>query len=252
MNSTLKRMVAPGLPTWPILLYDAKQRRAIVKARFATWRSHEWAKTTTWWMAVVIFVGLSAYWWRTLPNEPGKWFPFLIGVFVILIVVKLLSPYVDIAMRGFLARQIFAKRLTVWFTPDVIAFRSPLYTNGVLLHRIWNGLKVVCKFDLAKDHMAQNHQRSLKPERSGDCQHLELAHLLRVLVTTGNRTVAVNAGTAPNLVRAISVSEISLLDAERMTMVLAAAVSLTSARPNSETDEPSTGFDIDALKPTGD
>ncbi|MDA8746501.1 hypothetical protein N9N28_17900, partial [Rubripirellula amarantea] len=235
MSKALARVVSPSLPTWPPLWFDAQKRQAVVKARLATWRSHQWALGATRYLSGCLWLVLSFMWWRSLPNESGRWFPFLIGVAVILSAVSLLHIVIKAASKDFLARQIFARRVTVWFTPGVIAFRSPLYANGVWLCRVWNGVRVKFKFDLTKDHHAEHQHKMLTHEKRGDGQHLELAYLLRVLIATDSRASTGQRQPTTNLMRAIPVSEISLLDAERMTMVLSAAASLT-ARGNDEHD----------------
>ncbi|QDT07491.1 hypothetical protein K227x_59180 [Rubripirellula lacrimiformis] len=246
MRDEMVRMAAPGLPGWPTLMFDEKRRRAIVKARFATWRSHEWAMKTTRCLGVCLFLWLSVRWWRMLGDEPSKWFPFLLGGMVVCLIAALGYRGIDAATKGFFARQVFAKRMTVWLTPEAIGFRSSMYENGVVMPRVWKGQAVAGRFDVTKDHRANLRKQLGDFKSNGKSQHLEMAQLLRLLVTTVNSNVSIGGKGQPNYVRSLPMTEISQLDSERMTVVLAAAEALTSAALDDEFDVNATGIDIDA------
>ncbi|MEZ6061126.1 MAG: hypothetical protein R3C19_12240 [Planctomycetaceae bacterium] len=240
------QVTAPGLPPWPKLWYDERNKRVLVTARLPTWRSVEWAARACALIWISIAVYAARWMWRFLLNDyqPGE--AFMLSVFGTLILIIFLRPLVHASMRNFLARQIFSSRFTVWFRPDAIAFRSRLYDNGVILRRTWKGQPVQGRFELTTDTAAQelNDDWDVRKRIQGN-SHLKTASILRMIVTTTNPHRDLALTSQPNFVRDIPLTEIDTSHAQRFTIVLSAAASLTSQPPKSK-QRTSHGVDIDA------
>lgn len=240
----MKRVTAPGLPAWPLLFLDPEKKRAVVTGRFAAWRSYEAAILCTKMLRAMLAVYLVWWIWDQLPPGTPEVLRFAIALVGSLVVTALTRPVMTEALHGFLARQVFSKRITVWFRPDAMAFRSPLYSRGVVIHRSWKGRPVQARFDVGTDANAAEKRMRVQ-QRTRDVMHFEMARLLRVIVSTVNTNQIVTSTTQSNFVRSIPMLEIDMRDAQRVTVVLAAAASLTSAsgRTKSRTE----GVDIDGV-----
>ncbi len=243
-----QRCTAPGLPPWPWLMFDKQQKQAVVSFRLATWRSGQQADRTS--QLVVWSLTLVAGWWtwnRTavIGNLIGQGFATFFLVVIVYMVLKALIPP---AFGPFLARKLFARRSTVWFTPNEIAFRSRMYENGVVVSRSWNGHPIQIRFDMAPDPEAAE-ARAESPQGQGPDPRLQTAHVLRLVISAFDPRRSVSHSIQAPLARAIPMFPIDLQDARRLTVVLSAAAELTSAA-SIPTAQPvpslDAGLDIDA------
>ncbi len=238
-------VTAPGLPPLPRLMFDPKTRRAVVKARHATWRSHEWglrlAKTLG--LFACLFL-LSSVWGKTQNYEPGV---RIVSLVVAVIACRPLSLVLQRSTQRFFARRLFATRTIVWFTPQAIGFRSRLYDNGIVVWRSWNGMPVSGRFTVTGDGEASEHRASLTNRCAHDVLHLDSARILRlVLSTVSTRTTSSATLAAP--VRSIPLTEVDEQIAERLTVVYSTAAALTArAQVEAIKHDATTGIDIDTL-----
>ncbi|MEZ6081069.1 MAG: hypothetical protein R3C56_37015 [Pirellulaceae bacterium] len=154
-------------------------------------------------------------------------------------------------LRPFLTKVIFAQRVQAWFTPNAFAFSSRFYSKPVVLWRSWKGHPVQAKFEFTEDREAAAVRDSMDFSTRANAKHLTLAMVLRVIVTTVDPNRLLGSELQANLVRSIPLAEIDGHDAHKFTMVLAAANSLTAAKPNDRDHRPEVGFDIDTVRKRG-
>ncbi len=241
------RVAAPGLPPWPQLYFDPTQQRAVVKVRLATWRSWELAHKTSTLIRWTINLCVMVWLWNRLafPDLPLFRILFtLLGLTLCAALTKLLLPT---ALDGFFARQFFATTSKFWFLPNAIAFRSRLYESGILIERRWKNQPVLIRFDITPDPEAeQTETHPTRQQKPKDQRPRRRAQILRLILTTADQTQLITIQQNPTWMRAIPLLEIDQQDAARVTVVLTAAVSLTSQQH--PTPEPKTpGLDIDGV-----
>lgn len=235
-------VTAPGLPPWPRLYFDQRNRRAIVIAKHPTWRSYQWAFRTAAFFKWMVFFSVMYWGWLYLsPIEP------LFRIMALFLVLCFLLPILDTAIRfsgcGFLARQIFATKTVIWASPNAIAFRSWFYRKPVVVWRQWKGQQVRTRFILNRDQdatsqLTMNSAKSLLPRH-----HLDEAMVLEIVVAAVDpRTSIVSRDQM--LQRSIPVTEVNMRLARKFTMVFSAATMLTSIGPN-ESQQINPGIDID-------
>ena len=239
-------VTAPGLPTFPRLYFDAQQRRAYVEAKLATWRS--W-KTANQVVRLVRWClnGLAGWWtWHQLAfiDEPVA--RMFLTSWAFLIVVVISRPVMHLAFEGFLARQVFAARNRFWFTPQAISFQSRLYDHAVKIARTWKDQSVACRFDVTEDLDAAIASSGFDDVVKSVKSRLQSAYLLRLVVATFDPLRSVHEGQKANMLRSIPVLEVDLRDAQGLTVVLAAATSLTASKL--EPNRRQTGVDIDVVQ----
>jgi hypothetical protein len=239
------RVVAPGLPSWPSLWFDPQAKQAVVTARLATWRGCETAHRLTTILRWVWNCGIAAasILWLSRSIHP------VLAGYVCLLGVAFTDGFTRRAMHaafdGFFARQIFAVRVRVWLTPAAVAFRSRLYDRGVVVWRTWHGHPVKTLFDLCADSDAAAHREHVQQKGKRDnFDHLKSANLLRMVVATANAQHVASSSTQTNFLRSIPMFEIDLRDAQKFTMVLTAAASLTAGSPEHRPGRQQ-GVDID-------
>ncbi|QDT57082.1 hypothetical protein Pan44_51480 [Caulifigura coniformis] len=250
MSSSFTTVTAPGLPTWPRLLFDAEKKRAIVAVRLATWRSWAYARMVSTLLAWSTNLLVGWWLWHRLGwiSDPiGRGSLTFFGFSLAMTITKPLFPA---AFDGFLARQVFPSRSTVWFTPERIAFRSRLYDRGIVLWRQWNGRPVQTRFDVTPDPEAAI-ERSVATDRQRMAnRHVQTASLLRVIVRAFDPHRTVSQTQAVNLARAVPMLAVDLSDAARVTVVLSAAAAMTARSTASHQPSVADGQDIDS--PTAD
>lgn len=248
MKPEFEVISAPGLPTWPRLLLDKQRQRAVVTIRLATWRSCLHAHAMSKWAGWCINLTVAWLSWQRLgfiENPIGRGMLTLVGVCVVAAVTKPLMPA---AFDHFLARRLFSRRSTVWFTPEAIAFRSRMYENGVVVPRNWQGHPVQVRFDTGPDPeavTALSHQYGQQRRGPG----LQTARILRLVITAFDPQRNIARSTQGQLARAIPMLPLDLQDAQRLTVVLSAAAELTSpvSFPTAQpVPGPDAGLDIDA------
>jgi len=243
-KTTFSPVTAPGLPTWPVLMFDSVRRRAKVSLRLATWQNWTYAHYASQVIRFVLSFIVGGYTYTHLgfiENWIGQSFWAIIGACFFSTIIK---PIVHTTCDGFLARQVFATRTVLWLNPQSIAFRSSLYTNGVVLWRNWKHRPISIQFDITSAPNAQNHQHHADPARQQLQQKQQSNCLLRAIISTPNQHHLPTTPTNPNLMRAIPILELDQEDAANVTMVLIAATSLTQQSPKEKTT-PKHGTDID-------
>ncbi|MCG6157617.1 hypothetical protein [Rubinisphaera margarita] len=235
-------MTAPGLPSWPRLYFHPENRQAVVPLRLTTWRSWEWAYLTAGLVAWTINLLATAYVWNYLAfveNPIGRGMVTFVALGVVATVTK---PLVPAALGAFLARQLFAFRSTVWFTPYVIAFKSPLYEGGVQLDRQWKDHPVLFRFDMSID--ADAHSKLTLNETPNHLRrHYQSAQLLRLVIMAADahRWTA----TAQNSqMRSLPMLEIDGKDVSAVATVLTGAMALTTGQ-SPQVSQSISGHDID-------
>jgi hypothetical protein len=250
MSDNLVRVTAPGLPTWPRLYFDPKTKRARISAKLVTWRSHLWAGRMEGLLLLIVYSIPAYFVYQWVVNGDGDFSRRLgYGIVGSAIAFSLSRPLLGSIFRPFFAKIIFCQRVKVWFTPTAFAFSSRFYNKPVVVWRSWKGNPVQGRFDLADDEEAEMVKESLSFEQKVRAKHLSMAKVLRVIITTINPSRLLGAEHQANLVRSIPLTEIDGNDAQKFTMVLAAASSLTSLKASDASKSSiDVGIDIDSLK----
>lgn len=243
-----QRVSAPGLPPLPKLWLDAKNTRAYVCVKLATWRSHERSRITVTLLRFCLNIGVGVYIWgrlSVLQNIVGQ---VLITLFLVSIFAGLTRKILHDGLEGFFARQLLAVRTKFWFTSEIIAFKSRLYENGVIVRRSWNGQPVQGRFDLSNDDgITEARSQHSQQQQVRDNSHLRNASILRLVISAFNPNQTMAQGQQPSFLRAIPVLEIDSRDAQKLTVVLTAASTLTSRNENETTSQSGQGVDIDTI-----
>jgi len=238
------RVTAPGLPSWPRLYFHPENQQAVVPLRLTTWRSWERAYLTAQLIAWTINLLATVRVWNSLAfveNPIGRGMVMFVAFGMVATVTK---PLVPAALGGFLARQLFAFKSTVWFTPHVIAFKSPLYEGGVQLDRQWNGHPVLFRFDMSIDADAQS-KLTLKEPSNYLHRYYQSAQLLRLVITAADaERWTVTAHNAQ--MRSLPMLEIDGKDVSAVATVLSGAVALTTGQ-GSQVAQNIPGHDIDTF-----
>jgi hypothetical protein len=241
----LVRVAAPGLPPFPPLMYDGKQRRAVVFARHATWHGHEWAIRTSMIFTIVMTCSVVIAAWQLVPGIRT-----VEGVFLLILATAMchvgIGRLVHESLRPFLARRIFASNTAIWFTTRAIAFRSRLYDRPVVIWREWRGLPVLVRFIVEPDRNAQSYLRYVQSSGKQPTEHLHEAMVLKLVLMTANTTRPFDAPSESSILRTIPITEIDGAVATRFTVVSAAGAMLT-ALTQRQSKRTRRGEDIDTV-----
>ncbi|HBE68594.1 MAG TPA: hypothetical protein DDW52_10645 [Planctomycetaceae bacterium] len=250
--SDLKVYASPALPSHPVLKFDGRTGCAFVTLRHATWVSHEWGFHVGKWIGRLLVL-FAAFWlW-------GQWEEidvFIRGVLILLLVLLLgrgIFTVVRRSLQGFLARQLFCRRIRVWFTPKAIAIQSHFFPLGIRFWRHWDRQSIHTRFVVAPSVSASEKHQGLRQRSAADIAHLISARVLRVVLAVDTRRDVWQAGRLAAQ-RAITIADIDVEDAERLCIVLQAAGALSaggivlqpSRHTASQPTQPSLGTDIDS------
>lgn len=168
------------------------------------------------------------------------------GAFLIVVIVfPMARPLIETASRGFLARQIFASRTTLWASEKAIAFKSRFYAKPVVVWRRWKGQTVMGKFILNRDQNAMRYATDERQNKPGPRSHLDEAMVLEIVISAMNKDVPMATRGQGPLQRTVPVTEVNSQLATKFTMVFAAATMLTQI-PNDKRSQTTQGTDIDA------
>ncbi|MEM8736556.1 MAG: hypothetical protein AAGG44_20160 [Planctomycetota bacterium] len=237
---------SPGLPVSPKLMFDAAKLRAKVALRHATWQSYEWAyiaaRLTSWAvLAVLLFL---------FANLIPVVNPFLRGVLTF-VAWAVTGPAVCTVIRrslhGFLARRVFSTRIVAWITSEAIGIQTSTYPGGIVIWRKWKGLTVRGRLSMTNDRQAMQRRQAVNHRPLQDRMHFETARTLRLVLSIDTKNRA-NADAQSQSMRAIPLSSIDHRVAERLSVVLSAAMALTvdaTSKPKRKWGTPK-GVDIDA------
>ena len=238
------QITAPGLPAWPKLLFDPHKRTALIVARYANWRSHQWAQRATTLLIWLVNAALACLIWIWLPFSS-----FPERLIVLFFLGLLLFPIAQITLQGslktFLARRLFAHKCVFRFNQQSILIRSPLYERPILIWRIWNNAPLQIRFHLQDDLEANRRADELAGQHQKIDTSLKQSHLLELLVSTNTNEHALATLVNHAIQRTLPIAEISTADATKLVVVCAAATLLTFPR-ETVPNQPSKGVDIDA------
>lgn len=244
-SKRLVRVVAPGLPARPKLMFNPRDRSAKLTLRHPTWRSMEWAAYVT--EAVMwATLGLLAWLlWCKLPiADPG--FRVLAVLFAIALPFHLARWTFQWSLRPFLARQVFCTRTTIRFTPLLVSFRSDLFPRPVVVWRNWQTASVKIRFVVQPDREAIAYAGTLSPKRKLPTDHLRDSRMLEVVLTTVNRQRTTDLGNQGSILRSIPITEADSRLAMQLTMICAAGLILTAPKQKPMSKKQGCGTDIDA------
>lgn len=214
--------------------------------RHATWRSYEWAYITA---RIVSWVLLAVllFWLAKLLSAIH---PVVLPM-IVLYAWALLGPSICTiirrALHGFLARKIFCTRFVAWITSEAIGIQTSEFPNGIVVWRKWNGLTVRGRLSTTSDGLAMQRRQSLSKRPAEDRSHFETARTLRLIISTDSKN-RVNAGAQSQSMRAIRLTCIDERMAEKLSVVLSAAMALTvdaTSKPKRKWETPK-GVDIDS------
>ncbi|WP_425400422.1 hypothetical protein [Aeoliella sp.] len=240
------RIVAPGLPSHPPLMFDPRERSAKVTLRHSTWKSVEWAIYTTelsTWVTLGLLVWLL---WVKLPISDPM-FRALVLLYAMVLPFYFVRFTFPLTLQPFLARQVFCTRTTLRFTPHLVVIRSHLFARPVVIWREWKTAYVKIRFVVQPDREAIAYAGGLGPKRRFPTDHLRDSRMLEVVLTTVYRNRSIDFDRQGSLLRSIPITEADSRLAMQMTMVYAAAVILTAPDQKPSSSQPTGGTDIDAL-----
>lgn len=248
MNGNMTRVSAPGLPAWPRLYLDPEKKRAFLSARLVTWRSQENSNRVCMLIFLIALFAATYFSWHWVQQAEAKQSNRVaicgLGLIVFIAIGK---PLLTIVLGRFMAKVVFAKRIRAWFSPEGIAFRSHYYSKPVVLWRRWKNAPVQGRFDITDDHEAVALKELLDYKKARNATHLTSAKVLRVVIATINPNRMAGVGSQGNLVRSVPITEIDARDAQKFTMVLAAASSLTVQANVKGSESPNQPTDIDGI-----
>lgn len=237
-------VTSPGLPARPKLLFDPDKRRAMITARHTTWQSHEWAIIATRLITLLVICLAAWFVWSRLPGQrAGE--KAVICLFLLVVIVPFVRVALGISLHGFLARQVFPCRTSVWVTPDAVAFRSHLYERPVTIWRRWKGRPVGVRFIVLPNRNATSYKYGLDFKKSRSRGHLDNAKMLAMVINSTNERWNVNLDGHDGSLRTLPMTDIDADDAERFTMVYAAALTMTAAEKEASPRAASVGTDIE-------
>lgn len=246
-SDNFRRVSAPGLPTWPPLLFDSHRRRAMISARHPVWRGQEWALTITELLSVFVTGVLALLAWPYFIPHVDIVGRILLGTLAVVFAAWVLKFLLHQSVGLLLARWVLSTKIDFWFTPEAVAFRSRLYARPVVVWRHWQHQPVGVRFIIQEDRDAISYVQSLDGKRKLPTHHLREAKLLELVMTTARQQGPMPSGGQDNILRTIPVTEVNCRWAAKLTMVCAAAVMLTADQDNSSHGWAGGGADIDAL-----
>lgn len=245
-----ERHIPPGLPGYPALHVDHDNAQAVIKMRVPNWESFVRGR----WFAGVFALGYVPVAFLAVtvvvpPMEsPAAWW---LTVAVATLVTSVIG--VRVLRRSLpepLARFVFARRLLVYISADVIAFRSWYYDDGIRLDRYPGGDSLAIRPTVADDPEAAEFKADLPPVKP-DAPHRSQHHL-----DTANQLQWVIRGSASDpidpardhqgSVRTIPVASMNQATAENFVAVINAALELTTRAPRSVSRE-AVGLDLDVV-----
>lgn len=242
----MRRILTPGVPSWPPLMMDVEKRQAIISALYADWLSEARGKWAT---EVAVAINYFVCGWIAWKMVPPYEDVVLRGL-AILVIYGILSGFMTKALRitlpGFLARRVFATRLRVWMTHRDIAIKCRLYQRGIIVPRQWNGQRYQIRFIAQPDEDATAHQQNQQSGtkmRPGYLAESKMVHLMIRTPDTPRDAVYMNTDYA---MRSYPVASVRVSEVSKFTVVLNAAAMGTEGEPQSSSiQENLFGRDID-------
>ena len=228
-----RRHIDPGLPTWPALMVDIQNRQAYIKTRLPDWRAYERAK----WFSRVIGFGYGILiWviaWTVVPStaEPIVRYGTIVGIASVVSAIGV--PLINTHLIGFVARLVFARRFKVACTANWFAFRSSYYDNGVRLSRYHGESPLLIQPTYEDDREARS--RLVKTDSAPDGReptsrrHLSEAAELFLLIRSASVPASPDAMAIGRGFRTLPVAGMDQQLAERMVMLIDAALRITQA-----------------------
>ena len=243
----LRCIQAPGLPPSPKLFFDPKSRSAFVRLRHTTWQSHRWGRVLARWLSVFGSIFLAFWLFGTLRTNEIRPARILVPCFGGAVFLGLSRLIAEEGLGSFLARRIFSQKTEFWFTPDRLGFRSSLYGRGVIVFRQWKDRLVASRFVLSQDHEASDFAMQNKDKPTGLGVALQRSTMLEMVISTMNPNSVNELQSQQSLARSIPIAVIDAIEGRRLTVVLSAAASLTSAsRQSIQSSHTTTGQDLDS------
>ena len=234
----MRRMVDPGLPSTPVLYFDAERREAYVSTRVTDWRAIERGYKTTRIFFLLCHFGCLYWMWTSIPaanavNGEDVIVWGFIGLFGYMAVMRITSPLIWYFMPSLFSTTVFSRRLTFTFTGNAIGFRSWFYTNGVRVPRKFRGMPNQIKVAIRPDLEAEGQAEIVSITRPGATprmwskSHFRLARRLELVIVGGSGNTPQMHPSGPRRLRTLPVATIPLSQGESLTVVLNAAIELT-------------------------
>jgi hypothetical protein len=127
-----------------------------------------------------------------------------------------------------------------WFTNEILAVRSPLYSKGIKLWRNHGNARVHFDFFMMEDHVAKG---KIPPDpRRPQPMEYRRAEIMYVVVSKPNESRLTHELFGTAIKRGIPLVEIDSDTGSKLTMILAAALAITAGTRVEETQ----GNDIDS------
>ncbi|MEO1616654.1 MAG: hypothetical protein AAFV88_12430 [Planctomycetota bacterium] len=241
----MRRMTAPGLPSWPPLWFDQRSKRAVIRARFPTWRGFELGIKVTRGLVLLNIPVCMVVAWKLTPTL-DKFVLRLIVFLVIWSVIYTLSVrWMRYQLPALLSRQLFASRVSLWFTSQAIAFKSKLYRRGVVLARNRTQSDISVQFNIDECPAAKWQASGLDPKRQETKAHFELGRRLMIVVSGVDARTRLS-GSESLIRKSLPVCEMFEGDVSKLAVVCNAAQMLTEKETENHVFSNRMGVDIDA------
>ncbi len=254
----MRRMVDPGLPSWPPLYFDAENGEAYVSTRVTDWRAVERGYEMTRVFLIACHLGCVYWIWTKISWAHGRlngedvivWGVIILFGYMILMLV--MSPLIWCFMPSLFSDVLFARRLKFYFETEAIGFRSWFYANGVRITRRFRGMPVQIKIAMRPDLEAESYAEYVSTTRPGGQPrmwpkwHFRQARKLEFVIVGGSGNTPQMQPSGPRRLRTLPVATIPLTQGESLTVVLNAAIALTQPGLDTSQDFNGTiGMDLD-------
>ncbi len=240
----IKRVVEPGLPNWPPLFVDSGTGDCFVSARISDWCAIERANAVANLLLSVMYLLIAWFIWRTVPPYSDELYRYLVMAGWFLPFALILFPIVRIRLPVLLSRTIFARRLNLIFTPDLVGLQCHFYRRSLKLRRMIANKTVTVQFLLTEDNdAAAVLQTPFKPnEKPTPRMHLHDARMVEMVIRSNHQPMAGQPIHLAGRFRSIPIARVGKKRGEWLVVVLNAAFDMTAQRRPSNSTR---GQDLD-------
>ncbi len=234
----MKRYKNPGLPNWPALFWDERRRKAIIRDKVGSWKSH--ARADAAWgiafFAIVPLTGMIAF-QSADRSIAGERLTAILGTWAVLLIVAAVATRYFVLpifnLYGFKSQQVIV------FTPDRIRVSGrnhPRQHNG-------SPLSITCMIGSDAKVQKKLQLRHYGPKWT---HRYQIARCINLVVRVAGGDAIFGGSQAVGPGRTIEMAKV-LGDekAEQFSAVCQAALELTA--PAGEQRTSAIGVDLDAL-----
>lgn len=241
----MQRMTAPGLPQWPVLMFDSERCEAFVWARIANWKTGLQGETLA---KVVQFANVLLSALAILKIFPEMANPVIrLAVCYVswIAYLRVSYPLLKSRLAGVFSRQFFAPRVKLWFNENAIAFKSYLHEEPIIIRRNFRSIPVEIAFSILEDEEANGYLDSLPPDKKAGQAAISTSQRLCITIGHSTQDGTGNEGSQ-QVKRAIPVCSIPESWIFPFVAVCSAASQLTTSGASNQ-ENSHKGADIDFI-----